>query len=169
MAVSFTTASEEDARRRLQRIARAEDVIIRFRPNVHVGTNNEQEPYGEDGWSMLAICSQADGEQRISVRYLFRTVRCLSQDANLTKGGMIAISRRLYKLLAKDRRVGDKFPSQFCRLGPTFSSLRRTQYPAKPVFGRYARAGSLGAVLRVGHEVGVIERISRDNIRSQSP
>lgn len=107
-----TTASEEDARRRLPPVARGEDVIIRFRPNVHVDTNDEQEPYGEDGWSMLSIRSQADREQEVSVRCLFRTVRCLSLNADLTKGGMIATNRQLYGLLAKDRRVNEKFPSK---------------------------------------------------------
>jgi len=108
-----TTASEEDARRRLPLAARAEDVIIRFRPNVHVDTGDEQEPYGEDGWSMLAIRSQTDREQEVSVRCLFRTVRCLSLNADLTKGGMIATNRQLYGLLAKDRRVNEKFPSKY--------------------------------------------------------
>ncbi|GAB7322824.1 hypothetical protein MBLNU13_g05393t1 [Cladosporium sp. NU13] len=145
-----TTASEEDARRRLPLAARAEDVIIRFRPNVHVDTGDEQEPYGEDGWSMLAIRSQTDREQEVSVRCLFRTVRCLSLNADLTKGGMIATNRQLYGLLAKDRRVNEKFPN-------------------KPVFGQYACAGPSGAVLRVGDEVEVTERISRNNTPSQSP
>jgi uncharacterized protein YcbX len=144
------TASEEDARRRLPLAARAEDVIIRFRPNVHVDTGDEQEPYGEDGWSMLAIRSQTDREQEVSVRCLFRTVRCLSLNADLTKGGMIATNRQLYGLLAKDRRVNEKFPN-------------------KPVFGQYACAGPSGAVLRVGDEVEVTERISRNNTPSQSP
>lgn len=107
-----TTASEEDARRRLPPIARTEDIIIRFRPNVHVDTGDEQEPYGEDGWSMLSIRSQADREQEVSVRCLFRTVRCLSLNADLSKGGMIATNRQLYGLLAKDRRVNENFPSQ---------------------------------------------------------
>ena len=109
-----TTASEEDARRRLPLAARSEDVIIRFRPNVHVDTGDEQEPYGEDGWSMLAIRSQTDREQEVSVRCLFRTVRCLSLNADLTRGGMIATNRQLYGLLARDRRVNEKFPSKSC-------------------------------------------------------
>ena len=39
----------------------------------------------------------------------------------------------------------------------------------KPVFGQYACAGPSGAVLRVGDEVEVTERISRNNTPSQSP
>ena len=127
-----TTASEEDARRRLPLAARAEDVIIRFRPNVHVDTGDEQEPYGEDGWSMLAIRSQTDREQEVSVRCLFRTVRCLSLNADLTKGGMIATNRQLYGLLAKDRRVNEKFPSKSapllaCRVGGREGPFPATQ------------------------------------------
>jgi uncharacterized protein YcbX len=106
-----SSASEEDARRRLPAQAQGEDVIIRFRPNVHVDVGHEQEAYDEDGWSMLAIRSQSDPEQEVSVRCLARTVRCLSLNVDLAKGGMIATNRQLYGLLAKDRRVNDKFPS----------------------------------------------------------
>lgn len=137
-----STASEEDARRRLPPSARSEDLIIRFRPNIHVDVGGEQAPYDEDGWGMLAIRSQSDRAQEVSVRCLFRTVRCLSLNADLAKGGMIATNRQLYGLLARDRRVNDKFPN-------------------KPVFGQYACAGPSGAVLRVGDEVEVTERTSR--------
>lgn len=164
-----TTASEEDARRRLPLAARAEDVIIRFRPNVHVDTGDEQEPYGEDGWSMLAIRSQTDREQEVSVRCLFRTVRCLSLNADLTKGGMIATNRQLYGLLAKDRRVNEKFPSKSSCHYRSSTNFCLTLYKDKPVFGQYACAGPSGAVLRVGDEVEVTERISRNNTPSQSP
>lgn len=107
-----STASEEDARRRLPTVAQGEDVIIRFRPNVHIDVGDEQQAYDEDGWSMLAIRSQADREQEVSVRCLSRTVRCLSLNVDLAKGGMIATNRQLYGLLAKDRRVNEKFPSE---------------------------------------------------------
>lgn len=107
-----STASEEDARRRLPAEAQGEDIIIRFRPNVHIDVANEQEPYDEDGWSMLSIRSQADREQEVSVRCLSRTVRCLSLNVDLAKGGMIATNRQLYGLLARDRRVNEKFPSE---------------------------------------------------------
>ena len=164
-----TTASEEDARRRLPLAARAEDVIIRFRPNVHVDTGDEQEPYGEDGWSMLAIRSQTDREQEVSVRCLFRTVRCLSLNADLTKGGMIATNRQLYGLLAKDRRVNEKFPSKSPYFILFFGPHDLNVDIDKPVFGQYACAGPSGAVLRVGDEVEVTERISRNTTPSQSP
>jgi hypothetical protein len=80
-------------------------------------------------------------EQEVSIRCLFRTVRCLCLNADLTKGGMIAINRQLYGSLAKDGRVNEKFPSQSCRLSQIFSSPRLTQYPDKPVFSQYACAG----------------------------
>lgn len=78
-----STASEEDARRRLPPLARGEDVIVRFRPNVHVDVGDKAEPYDEDGWGMLTIRSQADRAQEVSVRCLCRTVRCLSLNADL--------------------------------------------------------------------------------------
>ncbi|KAK4539816.1 hypothetical protein LTR36_010350 [Oleoguttula mirabilis] len=144
-----STASEEDARRRLPLAAQGEDVIVRFRPNVHVDVGSEVAPYDEDGWGMLAIRSQTDRAQEVSVRCLFRTVRCLSLNVDLAKGGMIATNRQLYGLLAKDRRTNDKFPH-------------------KPVFGQYACAGPSGAVLRVGDEVEVTERTGR-SVTPMSP
>ncbi|KAK4570075.1 hypothetical protein LTR86_003045 [Recurvomyces mirabilis] len=140
-----TTASEEDARRRLPAAARGEDVIVRFRPNVHVDVGTEAEAYDEDGWGMLTIRSQVDKQQEVSVRCLFRTVRCLSLNADLAKGGMIATPKQLYGLLAKDRRTNEYFPLT----------------ADKPVFGQYACAGPSGAVLRVGDEVEVTDRVSR--------
>ena len=48
-------------------------------------------------------------------------------------------------------------------------AIRLTVNIDKPVFGQYACAGPSGAVLRVGDEVEVTERISRNNTPSQSP
>ena len=109
-----STASEEDARRRLPPAAQGEDVIVRFRPNVHVDVGSDVEPYDEDGWGMLTIRSRVDRAQEVSVRCLARTVRCLSLNVDLAKGGMIATNRQLYGLLAKDRRTNDKFPRKLC-------------------------------------------------------
>ena len=105
-----STASEEDARRRLPAAARGEDVIVRFRPNLHVDVGTEQPPYDEDSWDMLSIRSQTDRAQEVSVRCLFKTVRCLSLNADLANGGMSATPQQLYGLLMKDRRVNEKFP-----------------------------------------------------------
>lgn len=134
-----STASEEDARQRLPPSARSEDLIKRFRPNIHVDVADELPAYDEDHWNMLAIRSSIDHEQEVSVRCLFRTVRCLSLNVDLKKGGMIRPNQQLYGLLAKDRRVNSSAPH-------------------KPVFGQYACAGPSGAVLRVGDEVKVTDR-----------
>ena len=145
-----STASEEDARRRLPLAARGEDVIVRFRPNLHVDVGLEQKPYEEDSWNMLAVRSKTDPAQEVSIRCLFRTTRCLSLNADLSKGGMTATPQQLYGLLMKDRRVNDKFPH-------------------KPVFGQYACAGPSGAVLRVGDEVMVTERTDKPQTPLMSP
>lgn len=137
-----SSASEEDARRRLPPSARGEDVIVRFRPNIHIDVGTEQKPYEEDMWDMLTVRSKADPSQEVSIRCLFRCVRCLSLNADLATGAMINTNRQLYGLLAKDRRVNELFPH-------------------KPVFGQYACAGPSGAVLRVGDEVEITERLSR--------
>lgn len=121
-----STASEEDARRRLPPVAQGEDVIIRFRPNVHVDVDGEQQAYDEDGWSMLSIRSQTDREQEVTVRCLATTVRCLSLNVDLAKGGMIATNKQLYGLLAKDRRVNDKFPSKHIRTHAPSNDTRLT-------------------------------------------
>jgi len=108
-----STASEEDARRRLPRSARGGDVIVQFRPNIHIDIGDHGRPYDEDTWNMLAIRSRTDPAQEVTVRCLFRTVRCLSLNADLAKGGMSATPQQLYGLLMKDRRVNEKFPRKF--------------------------------------------------------
>lgn len=105
-----STASEEDARRRLPPAARGEDLIVRFRPNIHVDVEKEQAPYDEDTWNMLSIRPKLDPEQEIMVRCLFRTVRCLSLNVDLSKGAMITTPNQLFGLLMKDRRVNPQFP-----------------------------------------------------------
>lgn len=108
-----STASEEDARRRLPAAARGEDLIVRFRPNIHVDVQGEQEPYDEDTWNMLSIKPKLDPEQEIMVRCLFRTVRCLSLNVDLSKGAMITTPNQLFGLLMKDRRVNPQFPREY--------------------------------------------------------
>ncbi|WPH00802.1 Hypothetical protein R9X50_00363200 [Acrodontium crateriforme] len=137
-----STASEEDARLRLPPAARGEDIIVRFRPNVHVDVGNEQKPYDEDEWGALSIQSKLDSAQEVSVRCLFRTTRCLSLNADLDSGNMITANRQLYGLLSKDRRTNQN-------------------HPHRPVFGQYACAGPSGAILRVGDEVKVTEHMDR--------
>ncbi|KAK5166252.1 uncharacterized protein LTR77_008513 [Saxophila tyrrhenica] len=100
-----STASEEDARRRLPPSARGEDLIVRFRPNIHVDVGDAQAPYDEDTWNMLSIRPKLDPAQEIMVRCLFKTVRCLSLNVDLSKGAMITTPNQLFGLLMKDRRT----------------------------------------------------------------
>ncbi|KAI1617885.1 hypothetical protein EDD36DRAFT_15068 [Exophiala viscosa] len=137
-----STASEEDARSRLPKEWQHEDVIVRLRPNIHIDVKGQLPPYDEDNWSSLLVRSQADEAQEVTIKCIFRTVRCLSLNADPETGEMIHRSRQLYGLLASDRRVNDKFPH-------------------KPVFGQYAFAGPSGAVLRIGDQVYVTERAQR--------
>ncbi|KIW96995.1 uncharacterized protein Z519_02386 [Cladophialophora bantiana CBS 173.52] len=137
-----STASEQDARSRLPPEYQYEDVILRFRPNIHVDVKGQLPPYDEDNWSSLLVRSQSDEAQEVTIKCIFRTVRCLSLNADPDTGEMIHRDRQLYGLLASDRRVNDKFPH-------------------KPVFGQYAFAGPSGAVLRTGDTVYVTERIQR--------
>lgn len=118
-----STASEEDARRRLPLAARGGDVILRFRPNIHVDVGDEQAPYEEDGWGMLAIRSQLNADLEVSVRCLFKAVRCLSLNADLVNGGMCATPEQLYGLLMKDRRVNEKLPRK-CGVSEIYSLVQ---------------------------------------------
>lgn len=171
-----SSASEEDARQRLPPSARGEDLIVRFRPNIHVDVGGEVEPYDEDRWDLLTIRSKMDSAQEVSVRCLFRTVRCLSLNADLAKGSMITTNRQLYGLLAKDRRVNELFPREIIfilislfllfalpRANERASKLTNVHsfilHADKPVFGQYACAGPSGAVLRVGDHVEVSGRV----------
>ncbi|OCT50812.1 hypothetical protein CLCR_07275 [Cladophialophora carrionii] len=140
-----STASEEDARSRLPPAHQDEDVIIRFRPNIHIDVKTQLPPYDEDNWSSLLVRSHSDEAQEVTIKCIFRTVRCLSLNVDPDTGEMIQRERQLYGLLASDRRVNDKFP-------------RTTD---KPVFGQYAFAGPSGAILRTGDAVYVTERIQR--------
>jgi uncharacterized protein YcbX len=122
-----SSASEEDARQRLPPSARGEDVIVRFRPNIHVDVGDEVAPYDEDRWDLLTIRSKIDRAQEVSVRCLFRTVRCLSLNADLAKGSMIATNRQLYGLLAKDRRVNELFPRKVQDAPSMYHLLKTTR------------------------------------------
>ncbi|KEF61580.1 uncharacterized protein A1O9_03148 [Exophiala aquamarina CBS 119918] len=105
-----STASENDVRARLPNEYQDEDVIRRLRPNIHVDVNGELPPYDEDNWSSLLVKTRLDEAQEVTIKCIFRTVRCLSLNADPETGEMIHRDRQLYGLLAKDRRVNDKFP-----------------------------------------------------------
>ena len=136
-----TTSSEEDARARLPEECRSEDVLSRFRTNIHVDTSNEVEfaPYAEDGWEKLVVYTHAEGlEEQVELDVVFRTPRCQSLNVDFLTGGLMKTDEQLYKLLVKDRRVNPKFPMKLC-------------------FGMYAFAAPSGSVLRVGDVVEVVE------------
>ncbi|KAF1354609.1 hypothetical protein BDV97DRAFT_365865 [Delphinella strobiligena] len=133
-----SSASERDARARLQQTSQSEDIILRFRPNIHVDGGPSLPAYDEDKWSMLTILPSQEGRQ-VFIRCIFKTPRCLSLNVDLKLGGMVGSNRQLYGLLAKDRRVNSAFPH-------------------KPVFGQCACASPTGVIIKVGDELDVIER-----------
>ncbi|KAH9884844.1 hypothetical protein F4778DRAFT_761910 [Xylariomycetidae sp. FL2044] len=136
-----SSASEEDARSRLPAASQDEDVIIRFRANLHVDVGPQTRPYDEDDWKELTIFSSDGSVEKATIQCIFRTPRCLSLNANLKTGTMAAREQQMYGLLARDRRVNSAFPH-------------------KPVFGQYAFAAPLGATLQVGNQVRVTRRSS---------
>ena len=105
-----SSASENDVRSRLPSMHQKEDVILRLRPNIHIDVQGQLSPYDEDNWASLSVKSKSDEKQEVTIKCIFRTVRCLSLNADPETGDMIHRDRQLYGLLAKDRRVNDKFP-----------------------------------------------------------
>lgn len=114
-----STASEEDCRQRLKETDRDEDVIIRFRTNIHVDVNS-LSPYDEDRWRELTVRPQSQGSGEVTLRCIFQCVRCLSINADMGTGDMVKRERQLYGLLAPDRRVNERFPR---KLHPPTSCL----------------------------------------------
>jgi len=98
-----TTASEKDAMRRLPKGVH-EDVITRFRPNVHI--ENDGPAYEEDAWEELRI-------GKVTIKCVFKTPRCLSLNVDIHTGGVVETRKQMYGLLAKDRRVNIAFPSEY--------------------------------------------------------
>lgn len=137
-----TTTSEDDARRRLPKESQDEDIIVRFRTNVHIDTLDiaQFKPYDEDAWKKVMIFSSVNSQQ-VEIDVVFRTVRCQSLNVDFETGGLVKPERQLYKLLAKDRRINPAFPM-------------------KPCFGVYAFAAPSDIVLSVGDRVQIMERQS---------
>lgn len=135
-----STASEDDARCRLPEEFRDEDILVRFRTNVHVETSGEADfkPYDEDSWKKVVVFSEIS-KQKVEVDVVFRTVRCQSLNVDFETGGLVKSERQMYKLLAKDRRVNSAIPM-------------------KPCFGVYAFAAPSGAVMSVGDRVEMVEK-----------
>ena len=104
-----STASENDVRQRLPETDRNEDVILRFRPNIHLCVDNLLPPYDEDEWRTLEVRSTKD-RQTVTIKCVYPCVRCLSINADLDTGQMTDRERQVYGLLASDRRINEAFP-----------------------------------------------------------
>ncbi|MBE3045574.1 MOSC domain-containing protein [Candidatus Bathyarchaeota archaeon] len=105
-----TSASEDEARSRLPRSSQSEDVIVRFRPNIHIAVDGDTPPFDEDDWKELAVFSGAGDTRKATIHCIFRTARCLSLNADLKTGRAACRNQQLYGLLAQDRRVNSVFP-----------------------------------------------------------
>ena len=87
-----STASEQDARSRLPVAYQNEDVIVRFRPNIHVDVKGQLPAYDEDNWSSLLVRSHSDEAQEVTIKCIFRTVRCLSLNVPTTHGPAMGVT-----------------------------------------------------------------------------
>lgn len=105
-----STASEADARLRLPHGNQHEDVILRFRPNVHVEVDDNTPAYDEDQWKTLLIRNDRLQTPAVVVKCIFKCVRCLSLNVDFETGGVVTTKRQIYGLLARDRRVNEQFP-----------------------------------------------------------
>ncbi|RQM08046.1 hypothetical protein DH86_00001382 [Scytalidium sp. 3C] len=83
-----SSASEEDARSRYPTECRDEDILLRFRPNLHVNVEGVLPPYDEDNWSILVIKPKSKDSREVTVRCIFKCVRCLSLNADPKTGAM---------------------------------------------------------------------------------
>jgi uncharacterized protein len=155
-----TTASEQDLRARLPQRFQDEDIILRLRPNIHIDVKGLLSAYDEDYWSSLLVQSRPERSQEVTIKCIFRTVRCLSLNADPETGTMITRERQLYGLLAPHRRVNERFP----RETPEYSSQNFEVVDEcaidRPVFGQYGFGGPSGTILRRGDKIVVTERIS---------
>ena len=104
-----SSASEDEARSRLPLSSRSEDVIVRFRPNIHIAVDEDTPPFDEDDWNELAVFSDARKTYKATIHCIFRTARCLSLNADLKTGARASRGEQLYGLLARDRRVNNIF------------------------------------------------------------
>ncbi|KAM0462829.1 hypothetical protein ACHAPV_003654 [Trichoderma viride] len=142
-----STASEENVRTRLPRANQREDVLLRFRTNIHVDVGSTA-PFDEDHWRELTVFSEDSTTPKAVVRCVFKAPRCLSVNVDIERGTGSPRNRQVYGLIAKDRRINKA-------------------YPLKPVFGNWSFAGPNGALLRVGDEIRVTERGLSDNLKEQ--
>jgi uncharacterized protein len=108
-----STASQQEARSRLPKDHQGEDLILRLRPNIHIDVKSLVAPFDEDEWESLFVRPRDAGSPEVTIRCIFRCVRCLSLNADPDTGRMISRDRQLYGLLAKDRRVNELFPRKY--------------------------------------------------------
>ncbi|KAF9872451.1 hypothetical protein CkaCkLH20_09948 [Colletotrichum karsti] len=65
-----STASEEEARSRLPLQNRNEDVIIRFRPNIHIDVGDSIPPFDEDDWKRINVYDEPNqGKHKAVISY----------------------------------------------------------------------------------------------------
>lgn len=107
-----STTSEEDCRQRLQEEDRDEDLIIRFRTNIHIDVGT-LPAWDEDTWLQLTLRPKFGDSDAITIRCISQCVRCLSINADTGTGDMVTRDRQLYGLLAPDRRVNGNFPRKY--------------------------------------------------------
>ena len=161
-----STSSEENARSRLPASVQSQDVIVRLRPNIHIDVGPSVKAWDEDTWKTLVVSAPDSGAHKATIRCVFKTPRCLSLNVDLRTGKMAPRDQQLYGLLARDRRVNSASPRTNHHSSPT--SFEKSSYEAdysssgKPVFGQYATAGPIGAILRVGDIVRVVKRSPPD-------
>lgn len=150
-----TVSSERDALFRMRGTGvDEEDVILRFRSNIHIHNTSSSDAseddkgaaysvspaYAEDHWKTLELvpAKMPESTEPFRLDLVFNTVRCQSLNVDFRTGGLLPPERQLYKLLATDRRINPAFPY-------------------KPCFGRYAFAEPFERKIRVGDEVFVKE------------
>ncbi|KAH6610442.1 mfs general substrate transporter [Trichoderma cornu-damae] len=115
-----STSSEEDVRSRLPQADRQEDVLLRFRTNIHVDVGSVV-PFDEDNWRELTVYSDDGATPKAILRCVFKTPRCLSVNVDVKTGTGSPRSRQVYGLIARDRRVNKAYPLVLCwsKWGPT--------------------------------------------------
>lgn len=158
-----STASEKEMIARLPPKYRDEDVMLQLRPNIHIDVGPQTKAFEEDDWRELVV-DGADGGYKATLRCVFMTPRCLSLNVDIKTGTTSPREKQLYGLLAKDRRVNKVFPRMypvFPQTGTLCSFILTKCVLEKPVFGQYAFAAPIGAIIRVGDTVTVTDKAAQ--------
>lgn len=104
-----STASEVDVRSRLPPENQQEDVLLRFRTNIHIDVGSVA-PFDEDNWRELTVFAEDGTTPKAIIRCVFKTPRCLSVNADIETGTGSPRSTQVYGLIARDRRVNKAYP-----------------------------------------------------------